>query len=131
MRLLLAALVLFPSLALAEPASVARVHDGDTVSVWLAGVVVKVRVAHLDTPETGTRARCEAERIKGEAATARARELMPIGQLVEILPTGQREKWGRLLADVIVGDVNLAADLKARGLGAVYEGKTKPDWCRD
>ena len=129
MRRLLAILLLAPSLALAEPASVARVHDGDTVSVWLGGSVVMVRVAHLDTPETGTRAKCEAERIKGEAATAHARALMPIGQLVDIRPTGQREKWGRLLADVWIEGVDLAADLKARGLGVAYEARTKPDWC--
>lgn len=33
---------------------------------------------------------------------------------------------GRLLADVIVDGVNLAAELKARGLGVGYAGRTKP-----
>ena len=32
-------------------------------------------------------------------------------------------------ADVWIEGVDLAADLKARGLGVAYEGRTKPDWC--
>jgi len=82
MRLLFAALVLLPSLALAEPASVARVHDGDTVSVWLAGVVVKVRVARLDTPETGTRAKCEAVNRRAKLTPDRRPILTPLQSVV-------------------------------------------------
>ena len=122
-------LLLAPSLALAEAATVVHVVDGDTLYVAMSGATVKVRVAHLDTPEVGEKALCEAERVKGEAASAHAKALMPVGAVVDIRPTGQREKWGRLLADVWIEGVDLAADLKARGLGVAYEGRTKPDWC--
>ena len=51
------------------------VVDGDTVR-WGGKIV---RLVGFDTPETGNRARCAAERAKGDAATARLRELIANG----------------------------------------------------
>ena len=59
-----------------EPGAI-EVIDGDTISV--RGAVV--RLVGFDTPETGDRARCDAERSKGRAATNRLRALVSAGGL--------------------------------------------------
>ena len=56
-----------------------RVIDGDTIS--LEDGKANVRLVGLNAPETGNRARCEAERQKGEVAKQRLRELVSSGRL--------------------------------------------------
>ena len=55
-----------------------RVIDGDTIS--LDDGRPNVRLVGYNAPETGSRARCEAERQKGEAAKQRLRELVSNGR---------------------------------------------------
>jgi endonuclease YncB( thermonuclease family) len=55
-----------------------RVIDGDTIS--LDDGKSNVRLVGFNAPETGTRARCEAERQRGEAAKQRLRELVSNGR---------------------------------------------------
>ena len=54
-----------------------RVIDGDTISI--GDDRPNVRLLGYNAPETGSRARCEAERQKGEAAKQRLRELVSNG----------------------------------------------------
>ncbi|WP_145963571.1 thermonuclease family protein [Bradyrhizobium algeriense] len=68
-----------PELAKSSPASISvRVLDGDTIS--LEDGKPNVRLVGFNAPETGSRARCDAERQKGEAAKQRLRELVSNGQ---------------------------------------------------
>ena len=61
------------------PASISvRVIDGDTIS--LEDGRPNVRLVGFNAPETGNRARCEAERQKGEAAKQRLRDLVSHGR---------------------------------------------------
>ena len=61
------------------PASVSvRVIDGDTIN--LEDGKPNVRLIGFNAPETGSRARCEAERQQGEAAKQRLRELVSNGR---------------------------------------------------
>ena len=55
-----------------------RVIDGDTIS--LDDGRPNVRLLGFNSPETGNRARCDAERKKGEAAKRRLRELVSSGR---------------------------------------------------
>ena len=55
-----------------------RVIDGDTIS--LEDGKRNVRLVGFNAPETGGRARCEAERQKGEAAKQRLQELVSNGR---------------------------------------------------
>ena len=73
---------------MAEPVSVSasisvRVIDGDTIN--LGDGQPDVRLVGFNAPETGERARRDAERHKGEAAKRRLRELVSSGS-----PTFQR-----------------------------------------
>jgi endonuclease YncB( thermonuclease family) len=74
------ALVLAAGVAGAEPISPAnvRVLDGDTIRIYRKKP--DVRLVGLNAPET-RRARCEAERKLGGAATRRLRELVRAGNL--------------------------------------------------
>jgi endonuclease YncB( thermonuclease family) len=71
-----------PKPELAKPVAAfftVRVIDGDTIS--LEDGKANVRLVGLNAPETGNRARCEAERQKGEVAKQRLRELVSSGRL--------------------------------------------------
>jgi endonuclease YncB( thermonuclease family) len=75
-----------------------RVIDGDTIS--LNDGRPDVRLVGFNAPETGSRARCDAERAKGEAAKSRLRELVSKGaigfqQVACSCPTGTK---GRMTA---------------------------------
>jgi endonuclease YncB( thermonuclease family) len=67
-----------PSVA-AEPIAPGAIEviDGDTIRAH--GVVF--RLVGLNAPETGPRARCEAERAKGAEASRRLRQLVAGGGL--------------------------------------------------
>ena len=69
-----------PSEAVVSASKSIAVHviDGDTIS--LNDGRPNVRLVGFNTPETGNRARCEAERQKGDAAGRRLRELVSSGR---------------------------------------------------
>ncbi len=116
--------------AFAEPARVAHAVDGDSLHLTMRGERVKVRVADLDTPEI-SHPLCPAELARGIRARDFARELLPIGTAVDVLPTGRAEKWGRMLAAIVLPDGrDYASVVVAAGLGVRYDGRRKPDWCR-
>jgi endonuclease YncB( thermonuclease family) len=65
--------------SVSAPTSISvRVIDGDTIS--LDDGRPNVRLVGFNAPETDDRARCEAERQKGEAAKRRLRELVSSGR---------------------------------------------------
>lgn len=117
------------------PATVIEVIDGDTVRVkariWIGQeVTTKVRLAGIEAPETGSRAKCDAERERGEEAKAFLESL--IGgrdvSLHEVLP----DKYGdRIDARIYVagraGPVNVSERMIEARL-AVAWGAPRP-WC--
>ncbi len=97
--------------------TVARVVDGDTVSVRLdGGGLERVRLIGIDTPERGE---CYAGRATGAArALAGGRRVELAGDATQ----DARDRYGRLLAYVWVagGGKDLGYQLVARGLARVY-----------
>jgi endonuclease YncB( thermonuclease family) len=95
---------------------VTYVVDGDTIDVRLAnGILERVRLIGIDTPERGT---CHAA-----DATAAARSLAQ-GKQVSLVGDGTqatRDRYGRLLAYVwLPGGHDLGFQLIGGGHGAVY-----------
>jgi micrococcal nuclease len=94
-------------------ARVVRVVDGDTISVRLRGRAEKVRYIGVDTPETvkaDTRVQCY-----GKRASAFNRRLVD-GRVVRLrFDRELRDRYGRLLAYVFVGERFVNADLIRRG----------------
>lgn len=83
----------------AGPATVARVVDGDTVEVRVAGRTEAVRLIGIDTPETSDPRR-PVECFGAEAA-ARTAELLPAGtEVVLARDVEARDRYDRLLAYV-------------------------------
>lgn len=103
-------------------AKVQRIVDGDTIHVRLPddaqisglgrGANVKVRIVGIDAPES-----CQAW---GKESTKALRQMIPVGSVVLLRPTGV-DKYGRLLSDVYAGEsgndnqFNVAAAMVASG----------------
>ena len=109
---------------------VLRVVDGDTIdlnidlgfNIWHRG---RVRMAGIDTPESRTR--IIEEKKLGLASKARLKELLK-GQKVSIQCTKEKGKFGRILADVMVGDTNINKQLIDEGHAREYQGGKKIPW---
>lgn len=100
--------------------------DGDTFRDRRTGVIY--RLANIDTPETGDRARCTAEREAAAEATAAARALIASARGVVVKPAGRIDQYGRTIAYIEVdghdlGDLMIDAD-HARP----WRGRREP-WC--
>lgn len=93
--------------------------DGDTA--WIEGV--KVRFEGIDTPETGSRAKCPYERSLAAEATLRALELMNAPN-VEIVWTGRKDRYGRDLVKVPA----VSEQLIREGLARRWTGR-RESWC--
>ena len=116
-------------------ARVERVIDGDTlrvrVKVWpLTEMLATIRLRGVNTPEKGFRARCKAERAKGQRATAFVRRLLPKGAKVLLRNVRIGKYAGRRVADVYLPDGrSLAAVIIQQGLGRPYDGGRRRTWC--
>ena len=99
------------------------VIDGDTFR--LDGR--KIRIADIDTPETGG-ARCPEERALGDRATDRLGELLSAGSFELTYGARDRDKHGRELRTVMRNGRSLGNTLIAEGLARPWEGSRRP-WC--
>ena len=96
---------------------VVRVVDGDTIHVRLADRLEKVRYIGVNTPETHHPSR--GEEPGGRAAHAVNRRLIE-GKRVRLeLDVQPRDRYGRLLAYVWVGDTMINAELVRLGYAQV------------
>ena len=114
------------------PVRLVRIIDGDTIRVeirlWFSQVLTEtVRIAGIDAPERGKKARCRSEAEGAERAAARLSELLTAGHL-ELLDV-RREKYGRALATVRVGGVDVGQTLVREGLARTYQGGRRLSWC--
>jgi micrococcal nuclease len=104
-----------PPRALTGP--VVKVIDGDTIDVELDGRPVRVRYIGINTPETKHPTR-GVEPYGPEAADANTR--LVAGQTVHLeLDVERRDRYGRLLAYVYVGDTMINAELVRQGYAQV------------
>jgi endonuclease YncB( thermonuclease family) len=99
------------------------VVDGDTF--WLSRV--KIRIADIDTPELSP-PRCEAERIKGEVAKSRLRELLNAGPFSLTAGWRDEDRYGRKLRTVTRDGRSIGEILVAEGLAHRWDGARHP-WC--
>ena len=143
MKKLLLALLLAPSLVLAQKtpqgvtydAKIVRVNDGDTVVIaapFLPAPLkpeLAVRVYGVDTPEKGFRAQCPSEAQRGEAATAFTKNAVASTQKHQVVLYGWDKFGGRVLGDMILNGVSLRAELIKNGYAREYFGEAKTSWC--
>ena len=97
--------------------TVVRVVDGDTIYVQLADRVEKIRYIGVDAPELHHP--LKGEEPGGREAAAVNRRLVA-GRHVRLeLDVRTRDRYGRLLAYVWVGDTMINAELVRRGYAQV------------
>lgn len=100
--------------------------DGDTFEDRRTGT--RYRLVNVDTPETGDRTRCRAERRLGQRATQRTRALIAEAQNLTLHPTGRVDAYGRQVVRVLVDGRDLGEALIADGLARAWHGRREP-WC--
>jgi micrococcal nuclease len=100
------------------PASVLRVVDGDTIEVDLEGTKETVRMIGVDTLESVHR---DADRNVpyGKVATAYTESMLDGKDVMLELDVEERDKYGRLLAYVWLGDVMFNELLVAEGHASI------------
>lgn len=99
------------------------VVDGDTF--YLDGV--KIRVADIDTPETG-QPKCRQEAQLGARATLRFQQLLNDGPIELATIERDADRYGRKLRTVHGGGRSLGDVLVAEGLAHRWIGR-KQSWC--
>lgn len=108
------ALVVFTIFLLlpANAASVLSIGDGDTISVTEGNQPIKVRLACIDAPET-------SQTPYGIEARKQLQNLLPIGSEVT-LKVKATDRYGRSVAEVSKGDININQSLVGSGNAFVY-----------
>jgi micrococcal nuclease len=106
-----------------------RVVDGDTVDVDLdLGFKIvlsneRVRIAGIDTPESRTR---DLEEKKfGLASKERLKELLGKTAVIRTMKPNSKEKFGRILGDIIVNGKSVSEILIEEGYAVPYQGDNK------
>jgi micrococcal nuclease len=100
-------------------ATVLRIIDGDTIKVDIdlglkVHTVDSVRLAGLNAPGLST--------DKGKAARDYLVEILPVSAVVA-LNTVKPEKYGRWLAHVLYGDIDINQAMIDSGHAVVWDGK--------
>lgn len=131
-------LILFGGSALASEktygdakCSVVSIYDGDTIFVdvhgWpdIIGKRIPVRISGIDTPERGDK----NANIREMASQARMFVVSKVRgkQLLEI-KNMRRDKYFRIVADIIIDGENIGETLIKKGLAKKYDGGTKSKW---
>jgi endonuclease YncB( thermonuclease family) len=143
MKKLLFALLLVPTLALAQKApqgvtydaQIVRVNDGDTVVIaapFLPAPLkpeLAVRIYGVDTPEKGFRAQCPQEDERGKAATKFAINAVAKSTKRQVILYGWDKFGGRVLGDIVLDNQSLRSMLIQNGFAREYYGEAKQTWC--
>lgn len=109
------------------------VYDGDTIKVDLdfSGPAIfsrniPVRILGIDTPEI--HGQCESEKALAQQAKHWLQVSLANAQRVE-LHNVDRDKYFRVLADLVVDGKRVADQLIQHGLARPYNGGYKIPWC--
>ena len=118
-----------------------RAKDGDTIVVDIPGVhsyfgsKIDVRLYGIDTPESKSKDNCE-KRLAREArklveSNLKNAKRIDLKLIANKKGRMRKEKYGRMLADVVYDSKSLTDSLLAHSLGVRYEGKkkAKTNWC--
>jgi len=111
---------------------VTRVVDGDTIDCILdLGFSVlhkcRVRLYGIDTPESRTRDK--DEKIRGKLAAKFLKESIENAKVVVLRSKlkDSKGKYGRVLGEVVVDDININVAMIEKYLAVKYYGQSKDD----
>ena len=112
-----------------------KVDDGDTVTIaanFLPKPLkpeLKVRIYGVDTPEKGSRAKCEKENIRGQAASQYTIQLVKSTTKHQVIIYDWDKFGGRVLGDIILDGRSLRNQLILNNYARPYYGEAKQSWC--
>lgn len=112
-----------PSLAPGIAGAAFHVIDGDTIE--LDGE--RIRIANIDTPETGHRAGCASERRLAQTATRRARAHFRNAGEVQVRRSGT-DRYGRTLARIRLDGRDFGRIMIEDGVARPWRGR-QHEWC--
>ncbi|MDO5635123.1 MAG: thermonuclease family protein, partial [Micrococcus sp.] len=95
---------------------VVSITDGDTLRIRVGGVEERVRLLNIDTPETN-HPQLGAQCLGAEATAAMKRLVGPGTPVTLRYDVERRDRYGRLLAGVWVGQTFLNAEMARLGYG--------------
>lgn len=98
--------------AVAGPATVISVGDGDTLTVNDAGRRTTIRLACIDAPES-------AQRPYGGQSRAALQVLAPVGATITV-QGNKKDRYGRTVAEILRDATNVNLELVRRGDAFVY-----------
>ncbi len=116
---------------------VLRVVDGDTVQIDAPFLpkelkqTLLVRIYGIDTPEKGSRAKCDYEDKLSQQAKLFVEIELRNAKSVLVEIKGWDKYGGRILGDIIIDGIPLSKKLIAQNYAVSYFGKgRKKDWCQ-
>ncbi len=102
-------------------------YDGDTCYFDLPeGANLPVRLLGVDTPER--KGRCPEEKVLALAAKGFSEGALRSARQIELRRAG-KDKYGRILARVLLNGQDLADLLIQAKLGRPYKGGKRLSWC--
>lgn len=112
---------------------IVSVYDGDTIKVDFdfAGPAifnrnVSIRILGIDTPEI--RGQCEEEKALAQKAKHWLETKLARARTVELHDAG-RDKYFRVLGNLVIDGESVSQQLIAQGLARSYDGGHKTPWC--
>ena len=125
--------LLFSPTAYAYEWEILRVIDGDTLEIknecFPKELKLSVRVLGIDTPEKGSRAKCDKEAKLAEQASKFTKQFIGKNKTASFRNIKWDKYGGRLLADVEINGKSLAGELIRNNYARSYDGKKKGSWC--
>jgi endonuclease YncB( thermonuclease family) len=113
---------------------IVEIYDGDTVYAEIPTLPaplrrVGLRLAGIDAPELGRRARCAGEAALADRARAKLAQMLANGAIA-IKPIGWDKYGGRVDVEIFAGGISVADRLVGAGLARRYDGNGKrAGWC--
>lgn len=110
-------------------------YDGDTMTFTiprvfpLFGEHVRIRVAGIDAPEISSTKKCERE--LAEKVKKKVHDMLASAKRVDLV-NPKRDKYFRILADVVADGVSIGETLLEKGWAIQYHGEAKSshNWCK-
>ena len=115
--------------------TIARVIDGDTIQTSFPGLPppldkVEIRLFGIDTPEKGSRAKCDSEAALAQKATDNMKRMLKGATNMEVHDYKWDKYGGRIDGKVFVNGVDVQQEQIKAGLAVPYFGGTKQSWCK-
>ena len=118
--IILAVVILLPTISLAGHFKVVRVYDGDTVKAVGHDIEIRVRLVGIDAPET-SKAKHKPGQPYGKKAGKYLAGLV-LNKIVDIKGYGS-DRYGRILGEIFIEDKNVNLEMVETGYAEVYSGQ--------